>query len=53
MPYSRELSSRIDALLAELAPQTKEMFGGVGYLLHGNMLCGVIGENLVLRVGPA
>jgi hypothetical protein len=52
MPYSRELSSRIEALLAELAPQKKEMFGGVGYLLHGNMLCGVIGDNLVLRVGP-
>ena len=28
------------------------MFGGVGYLLHGNMACGVHKESLIVRVGP-
>jgi hypothetical protein len=52
MAYSRQLAQRLEILLADLAPVRKEMFGGVGYLLHGNMVCGVIGEDLILRVGP-
>jgi hypothetical protein len=28
------------------------MFGGVGYLLNGNMACGVHKANLIVRVGP-
>jgi TfoX/Sxy family transcriptional regulator of competence genes len=28
------------------------MFGGVGFMLHGNMSCGVNGNNLIVRVGP-
>jgi len=27
------------------------MFGGVGYLLHGNMACGVLDDALIVRVG--
>ena len=27
------------------------MFGGVGYLLNGNMACGVLNEYLIVRVG--
>lgn len=30
----------------------KRMFGGVGFLLNGNMCCGVWKEFLILRVGP-
>lgn len=30
----------------------KKMFGGVGYLLQGNMACGVLNEDLIVRVGP-
>ena len=51
MAYSKLLADRLETLLADLSPTRKEMFGGVGYLLHGNMLCGVIGEDLILRVG--
>lgn len=29
----------------------KKMFGGVGYLLNGNMACGVNKEDLIIRVG--
>jgi hypothetical protein len=32
--------------------QEKEMFGGIGLLLRGNMACGVLGKDLLVRVGP-
>jgi hypothetical protein len=28
------------------------MFGGIGYMLHGNMACGVNQDTLIVRVGP-
>ena len=28
------------------------MFGGVGFMLQGNMACGVNGADLIVRVGP-
>ena len=30
----------------------RHMFGGVAFMLAGNMCCGVIEDNLVVRVGP-
>jgi len=30
----------------------KKMFGGVGFLVHGNMACGVNKDNLIVRVDP-
>lgn len=27
------------------------MFGGIAFLHHGNMVCGVVGETLMLRLG--
>jgi hypothetical protein len=29
----------------------KKMFGGVGFMLHGNMACGVHKDKLIVRVG--
>jgi len=31
----------------------KKMFGGLAFMLSGNMCCGVVGETLMARVGPA
>jgi len=28
------------------------MFGGVAFMIHGNMCAGVVREDLMLRVGP-
>jgi len=28
------------------------MFGGIAFMVRGNMCCGVIGDRLMLRVGP-
>jgi len=30
----------------------KKMFGGLSFLVNGNMCCGVIGDELVVRVDP-
>ena len=32
--------------------EEKQMFGGAGFLLHGNMLVGVREDSLIVRVGP-
>ncbi len=28
------------------------MFGGTGYMLNGNMMAGVLGDSVILRLGP-
>jgi TfoX/Sxy family transcriptional regulator of competence genes len=54
MAYDEELAQRIRKVLAnEAAVTEKKMFGGVGFLLHGNMVCGVRGDALIVRVGAA
>jgi TfoX/Sxy family transcriptional regulator of competence genes len=30
----------------------KRMFGGIGFMLRGNMACGINKGNLIVRVGP-
>jgi hypothetical protein len=53
MPYNQALSQRIRAELEGLPNlEEKKMFGGTGFLLSGNMACGVHKESLVVRVGP-
>ena len=49
-----KLSNRISEVLkGKRGISSKNMFGGVCYLLNGNMLCGVDKKvNLMLRVGP-
>ena len=52
MAYDKNLAARVQDMLAEREGfSEKKMFGGVGYLFHGNMACGVNGEDLIVRVG--
>jgi len=52
MAYNEALASRIQRILAPQAGLTeKKMFGGVGFMIHGNMACGVHKEDLIVRVG--
>jgi hypothetical protein len=30
----------------------KKMFGGIAFILDGNMACGVTGNDLMVRIGP-
>lgn len=53
MGYDEGLAQRIRELLRDMPGFVeKKMFGGVGYLLHGNMACGVNKDNLIVRLGP-
>jgi TfoX/Sxy family transcriptional regulator of competence genes len=52
MPYNLNLADRIRSELAGVPFVEKKMFGGVGFLLHGNMACGVNKDDLIVRVDP-
>jgi TfoX/Sxy family transcriptional regulator of competence genes len=52
MAYDPGLAQRIREIIPDNAgPREKEMFGGVAFMLNGNMACGVIGDELMVRVG--
>src|SRR2546425_10700196 len=54
MVYSTTQAERVRAMLAGRPGLTeKEMFGGLAFLLGGNMAVGVHGEDLIVRVDPA
>ena len=53
MVYDETLARRIRDLVLDLpGVEEKRMFGGVGFLLHGNLACGVNKEDLILRLSP-
>lgn len=53
MPYDKSLAARIRPLLRRQPSVTeKEMFGGIGFMVRGNVACGVIGNEMMVRVGP-
>ncbi len=53
MAYSESLADKARALLAE-QPRVveKKMFGGLCFMVRGNMAFGVMGDGLLVRVGP-
>jgi TfoX/Sxy family transcriptional regulator of competence genes len=54
MAYDERLAQRVmEVLGGQPRLVDRKMFGGVGYMLHGNMACGVHGDTLIVRVGPA
>jgi hypothetical protein len=53
MAFDETLAQRIrDALARKKNIEAKKMFGGIGFLLNGNMLVGVWKNSLIVRVGP-
>ena len=53
MAYDDELAERVRAILARRrGVSEKKMFGGLSFLVNGHMCCGVVGEDLMVRVGP-
>ena len=53
MAYDEALADRVRDTLARRSGLTeKKMFGGIGFMLNGNMCCGVVKEELMVRVGP-
>lgn len=52
MPYDAPLADAMrDALRARPGITERKMFGGICWLLHGNMLCGVEVGRYMFRVG--
>ena len=53
MAFDESLAARIrQALARKKGVEGKKMFGGVGFLLHGNLLVGVWKDSLIARLGP-
>jgi TfoX/Sxy family transcriptional regulator of competence genes len=51
MAYDENLAQRIRSHLTGVPGLVeKKMFGGVGFMINGNMACGVNGSDLILRV---
>ena len=52
MSYDENLATKIRIQLKDLEGLSeKKMFGGLSFLLHGNMVCGILGQDLIIRVG--
>ena len=53
MAYDETLAARIRAALSRKKNvEEKKMFGGIGFLLNGNLLVGVWKDFLCVRLGP-
>lgn len=52
MAYSEALAQRIRTVKpAALNFTERKMFGGIAFMLNGNMCCGVVKDSLMARVG--
>lgn len=53
MAYEEAVAARVrQALAGKDGMSEKKMFGGLAFLLNGNMLVGVMGNRLLVRTGP-
>ena len=53
MAFSKPLAERVRQALAQKRNvEEKRMFGGVGFLLNGNLLVGVRKDSLLVRLDP-
>ena len=53
MAYDEELAERVrDVLDTTGEVSERKMFGGLAFLVGGNMACGVVKDELMLRLGP-
>jgi TfoX/Sxy family transcriptional regulator of competence genes len=51
--YDEALAERVRAAIGPVKELTEvKMFGGIGFLVNGNMACGVHGEDLIVRMDP-
>jgi hypothetical protein len=53
MAYDETLADGVRAvLLGDPGLSERKMFGGLAFMLDGRMCCGVVGDELMLRLGP-
>lgn len=52
MAYDEKLAARLQKILGGRPDITeKKMFGGLAFMLGGNMCCGIVDDRLMLRLG--
>jgi hypothetical protein len=52
MAYNQDLADRvIERLLGQPGLEQKAMFGGVSFMVQGNFACGIVKDDLCVRVG--
>jgi len=52
MAYDEELANRVRAALDDVADlREQKMFGGIAFMVDGHMACGIVGDELMLRLG--
>ena len=49
--YDEAIAERVRPLLATKPFTERKMFGGLAFLIGGNMACGIVGDALMVRVG--
>jgi TfoX/Sxy family transcriptional regulator of competence genes len=53
MVYDERLAARVRRVLGDVpGVSERKMFGGVCFLINGNMACGPVRDFLMIRVGP-
>ena len=53
MAFDEGLAHRIrETLMDQQGLTEKKMFGGLAFMVHGNMACGVTGDEIMVRIGP-
>jgi hypothetical protein len=55
LAYDRALAERIREIVADIDGEITErkMFGGLAFMLNGHMFTGIVGDDLMLRLGEA
>jgi len=55
MSYDETLAERVRWVLADVDSEITErrMFGGLAFMLDGRMVTGIVGDELMIRVGAA
>ena len=52
MAYDEDLAGRARELLTELTNfDERKMFGGLAFMVNTHMACGIVGDDLMVRVG--
>jgi len=53
MSYDETFAGRVRRVIGKKRGAVeKKMFGGLAFMLDGRMCCGIIGRDLMVRVGP-
>ena len=52
MAYNETLAQRIRSVMPSTDAVEKKMFGGLAFMVNGNMCCGIVKDTLMARVGP-